>query len=153
MPVIYLGIDPGASGAVAWVTGDRSQYGAVRLSDPAAAIEAIQQYEPHRTVALLERVASMPGQGVASTFKFGTSYGWCQGALMASGVSFALVTPAQWQGEMSCRTKGDKNISKAAAERLYPRLREDAGIRLAHWNADALLLAELCRRRALGVTL
>ena len=150
---IFYGIDPGASGAVAWVTENGAQYGAVKLANPAEAIEAIQQYPPHRATALLERVHSMPGQGVASTFKFGTSFGWCMGVLAASGVPYELVTPSKWQQEMACRTGGDKNVSKDAAGRLFPRLKEDAGIRLAHWNADALLLAELCRRRALGVAL
>jgi hypothetical protein len=41
---------------------------------------------------------------------------------------------------MQCLTKGDKNVSKAAAQRLWPKLK------ITHANADALLIAEYGRQ-------
>jgi hypothetical protein len=41
---------------------------------------------------------------------------------------------------MKCRSGGDKKITKAAAQRLFPRMK------VTHKNADALLIAEYGRR-------
>ena len=90
--------------------------------------------------AYLEKVHSMPRQGVASTFKFGTSYGFCLGLLTSLLVPFEEVTPSKWQTFMKCKTGGDKNVTKAAAQRLHPRTK------VTHKNADALLIAEYGRR-------
>jgi crossover junction endodeoxyribonuclease RuvC len=97
----------------------------------------------HRVLALLEQVSAMPKQGVSSTFKFGASYGLLQGLLVAHGVVWQTVTPRIWQSEMRCLTKGNKNVTKAAAQQLWPEEK------ITHATADALLLAELCRRRNL----
>jgi len=40
---------------------------------------------------------------------------------------------------MSCRTKGDKNVSKHAAQKLWPHLK------ITHRDADARLIAEYGR--------
>jgi crossover junction endodeoxyribonuclease RuvC len=86
-------------------------------------------------LAVLERVASRPGQGAPGLFKFGTSFGELKMGLVASGVRYELVTPSVWQGKLKCRTKGDKNITKAKAQQLWPKLK------ITHAYADALLLA------------
>jgi hypothetical protein len=94
--------------------------------------------------AYLESVGAMPGQGVSSTFKFGVNYGWWQGVLLSLGIPFDRVAPAVWQGAMRCRTGGDKNISKARAQELFPQLK------ITHALADALLIAEYGRRKEIG---
>jgi hypothetical protein len=66
--------------------------------------------------------------------------GTCRTLLSCARVPYELVTPQRWQKSMGCRTGGDKRISRDAAQRLHPR------IRVTHWNADALLLAEYARR-------
>ena len=60
------------------------------------------------------------------------------------GQPFDRVLPQTWQGKMGCRTGGDKNISKAAAQRLFPK------VTVTHAIADALLLAEYARRLAVA---
>lgn len=94
-----------------------------------------------RTVfAVIERVHSMPKQGVASSFKFGRSYGFLRGCLIASGIPFEEVTPQVWQKALGCLSRGDKNVTKARAQQLFPSLK------ITHATADALLLAEYARR-------
>jgi hypothetical protein len=56
-------------------------------------------------------------------------------ALVASGIPFERVTPAKWQRELGCLTKGDKNVTKRKAQELFP------DVKVTHANADALLLA------------
>jgi crossover junction endodeoxyribonuclease RuvC len=133
-----VGIDPGQSGGLAFLT------------DGAANAVAFKDVTPHDLVALLkvatinkaylEGVNAMPRQGVVSTFKFGMNYGWWQGALTALGIPYERVYPLKWQTLMGCRTGRDKNVSKRRAQELFPR------IKITHAVADALLIAEYGRR-------
>jgi crossover junction endodeoxyribonuclease RuvC len=82
----------------------------------------------------------MPGQGVTSTFTFGEGFGKLQMALCAAKIPYQFITPLKWQKFLGCMTKGDKNVSKAAAQRLFP------DIKVTHAIADALLIAEYNRR-------
>ena len=142
MARIYIGCDPGKSGAIAILTDAGKVACTIKLDgtehDIAESLRAaIQDAEPH---AMLERVHAMPQQGVSSTFKFGQSFGFLRGLLVALQIPFDEVTPAKWQNEMKCRTRGDKNITKQAAQRRWP------AERITHRTADALLLAEHCRQ-------
>ena len=102
--------------------------------------QARDGYPDNQIFAMLENVHSMPKQGVSSSFKFGQHFGFLRGILTAQGIPFELVTPQKWQKAMGCLTKGDKNISKAAAQRLFPR------IKMTHAFADSILIAEYARR-------
>jgi crossover junction endodeoxyribonuclease RuvC len=142
-PTVYLGVDPGASGAIAALFPDgRAAW--VKLAETPADVAAFvrDQLVDHEAVAAVEKVGAMPRQGVASTFKFGWSAGFVEGLLVAYGVRFSHVTPAKWQAALSCRTGGDKNISKRRAQELWP------AVKVTHAIADALLLAEYARRTA-----
>lgn len=101
--------------------------------------------------AFIEDVHAMPQQGVSSTFKFGVSYGFLRGLLVASRIPFAEVRPRTWQKALgiaparasAAKTQSErgklqrehKNRLKAKAQQMYPDLR----ITLA--TADAVLLA------------
>ncbi|WP_372897583.1 hypothetical protein [Stieleria sp.] len=140
--MIYLGVDPGASGAIVAINGNeithaRNDWTERDISD------WLIQFEPDnedRCFATLEQVHSMPKQGVASSFKFGMSYGFLRGLLVAHQIAFETVTPAKWQQVMRCRSKGDKNVTKARAQELFP------AHKWTHRTADAVLLAEYGRR-------
>lgn len=135
---IVLGIDPGQSGGLAWIG-----LGGVLVGHKMPATERDVWQLLHERVtdfAVIERVHSMPKQGVASSFKFGQSYGFLRGCLIASGIPFEEVTPQAWQKELGCLSKGDKNVTKRRAQQLFPSLK------VTHATADALLLAEFARR-------
>ena len=134
----YLGLDPGKSGAIAFLRGDEAW--CIKCSEtPADIADALREVEGP-CFAIIERVHSMPRQGVSSTFKFGESFGLLQGLLVALQIPHEFVTPAKWQGTMGCRSGGDKNVTKKRAQELFP------AIKVIHAVADALLLAEYCRR-------
>ena len=140
--MIFIGVDPGVSGSAVAID-EHGQYvshvsGDATLTDQAWWLEQM----PNVGLALIERVHSMPKQGVASSFKFGRSYGQWRGILAGAKVRWEEITPTKWQTAMECRTGGDKNVTKARAQQLYP----DA--KVTHRTADALLLAELGRRLA-----
>lgn len=147
MKKVFIGIDPGQSGGIAYVREDRYQAGAYKMpetdDDILSRLTSISQIgECH---AYLELVHSMPAQGVASSFKFGEGYGKLQMALMALKIPYTKVTPHKWQQKLQCLSGGDKNVTKAMAQQLFSDWTAH-GVKITHATADALLLAEYGRR-------
>lgn len=143
---LHIGIDPGASGGIAFIPDNNpAKAWAVKMPETLAdlweLIDGINYFKQYRSIhACLEKVHSMPGQGVASSFKFGQGFGHLEMALTAARIPFTYVTPQKWQKELGCLTGGDKNVSKARAQQLFPHLK------ITHAIADSLLIAEYCRR-------
>lgn len=149
--MIIIGIDPGASGAIAvrYTNLHPDNIEVIKLDQTETDIaNVLTQYTPQRGVngafAYLESVHSMTKQWVASSFKFGQSYGFLRGLLIALKIPFETVTPQKWQKAMGCMSRGDKNVTKAKAQQLFTR------IKVTHAIADALLLAEYGRRIRAG---
>jgi hypothetical protein len=134
--MIYLGIDPGKSGSIAFIDGCKSWSipNDITNKDLFDAITDAQRIAPIG-LAIIERVSASPQMGTVSAFSFGQSYGALEMLLTCTGVPFERITPVKWQNAMKSRTGGDKNISKARAQELFPN------VKVTHKNADALLLA------------
>ena len=143
---IFIGIDPGKSGAIAWIYRDDRMPEWVLLkgteADIVSDIRPLTLWEDQDTFCVLEHVHSMPKQGVASSFNFGASYGFLRGLLTAFEIPFEKCQPLKWQKYLGCQSKGNKNITKSKAQELFPQI---AG-KVTHQNADAILIAEYCRR-------
>lgn len=141
---LHLGIDPGASGGIAFIPDNNpAKAWAVKMPETLADLWYVLDgvgFDSNDYHACLEKVHSMPGQGVASSFKFGQGFGHLEMALTAAKIPYTYVTPQKWQKELGCLTGGDKNVSKARAQQLFPHLK------ITHALADALLIAEYCRR-------
>lgn len=140
---IYLGVDPGVVGGMAAIS-NTGVLATFKFKDATEAdvSEMFEQFDD-ATFALIERVSSSPQMGVVSAFTFGRSYGFLRGMLIGHRIAFEEVSPMKWQNAMGCRSGGDKNITKAKAQQLFP------GVKITHANADALLIAEHCRRSRL----
>ena len=71
----FIGIDPGVSGGVCAIEG--LSYTVCKC--PATVGDMAEVLRPYRerkdALVVIESVHSMPGQGVASTFKFGKNFG------------------------------------------------------------------------------
>jgi len=147
----FIGIDPGGSGAIVaigdvedglmFIKCDSTEHDMWRF------LENVSLMGDGAHFALIEKVGAMPAQGVSSTFKFGQSYGFLRGLLVSTGFPFDEITPQKWQKEYSLIRKSKtetntqkKNRHKQKAQQLFP------GVRINHANADALLIAEYCRR-------
>lgn len=142
-----IGIDPGQSGGAVWLGDNGEILGRMKFAgatDHDIALALAEWGQEPDTRAIIEQVHAMPKQGVSSTFKFGRSFGFLIGCLTALEVPYTLVTPAKWQGALGCRTRGDKNVSKAAAQRRWPKEK------WTHALADAALIAEYGRRQEKG---
>lgn len=158
---IYLGIDPGKGGGVAVIDEGGKVYAAYRMPERGRAmlnafgpdLVGLMRFGKFDAVAMVEHVWSMPGQGHSGAFDFGRSVESVQMALVAADIPFELVIPRKWQAALGVvYPKGStdvekKNIAKARAVKLFPRLK----IVITHAIADALLLAEYGRRHNLGL--
>jgi crossover junction endodeoxyribonuclease RuvC len=139
--MLFMGIDPGMSGGIGVIDIVDNQPDAYAMPETEADTSYLfAELKRHVVFCLIEKVHSMPKQGVASSFKFGVNYGFLRGMLIGHGIPFGEVSPQKWQKAMECLTHGDKNISKARAQQLFPSLK------ITHATADALLIAEYCRR-------
>ena len=94
---------------------------------------------------VIEKVHSMPKQGVVSTFTFGKNYGQWLGILASNGVPYKEVTPQTWMkyyGAMPKDKPKRKKYLKHLAQSLYPN------IKITLKTADAVLIAHWCRQIA-----
>lgn len=147
---MILGIDPGAKGGLAVITDGGWLHEVHDMTDLTGSgigtwlhNVLINMYEPV-TVAWVEQVHSMPGQGVASTFKFGTNYGALLGGLGALAIPVRNVTPAKWKKALGL--PADKTAARQRAAELWParadwfrRVKDDG-------RAESALIAEYGRR-------
>ena len=150
--MIAIGIDPGVNGGIVALRDDGSIIFAEKMPetdrgilDLLRRIDDRHGAEPVR--AVLENVHSMPKQGIVSAFTFGQGFGGLRMALAACEIPYDLVVPRKWQPLVGVlypkRAVGesrDKNVSKVRAQQLFP------SIKVTHAIADALLIAEACRR-------
>lgn len=143
MADFYLGIDPGKSGGLAFLPklGIEKAFAFPFPNTERDCADIIEEYKSITIYAAVEAVHSMPGQGVASSFSFGKNYGFLRGLLIAYKIPFVNPSPSTWQTALNCMTKGNKNITKAKAQELFPYLH------ITHATADALLIAEWLRRQ------
>jgi len=122
---MILGIDPGMSGGIAWLS-DHGHLIEVRDLPtvkgtgllPAVLAQWLRDKRPVH--AWVERVASRPGAGVAGMFNFGRGYGQIEGVCAALEIPVSLVTPQKWKGAL--RIPADKSAARARAAQLWPGL-------------------------------
>jgi crossover junction endodeoxyribonuclease RuvC len=142
---VFLGIDPGQTGAIA-VLGEYVTEVHDYPGDEVGVARLLWSFTRRYQVQLaaLESVHAMPGQGVSSTFKFGTNVGIWRGVLAATHIPFLLVRPQEWQKGMIKKADGKKG-SLIVARRMFP----EAELHLAkhHNRADALLMAYWAQRQ------
>ena len=141
----YIGVDPGNSGAAALITfmGEIVQTFKFKDATYRDIFETFSEWttfpETGQIYAYIEQVHAMPKQGVKSCFTFGQNYGALQMALTCAGIPYEYVTPVKWMNHLNCRTKGDKNVTKAKAQREWPHHK------ITHAIADAMLIALYCK--------
>lgn len=159
---LYIGIDPGGSGGIVTLQGDSRGLGVDYLRMPSTIHQIWEwfrcrdaMFRRNKTFAVIEEVKAIPKfMGVVSSFTFGKHYGTLLACLTISGIPFEEVKPQRWQSALHVppkrkKEKQDKWKLRLAehAQRLFPVLpiwQEKKDAKLA--VADALLIAEFCRR-------
>lgn len=149
--MITIGIDPGLTGAAAALDeqgivlelDDLPVYRDAKLAmiDGDALCTWLFNAAGGRPArVLVERVHSMPKQGVSSSFTFGLTFGSILGAVRASKMPLVLVPPTQWKKALGLIS--DKPQALARARMLFPLAdlarKKDIGraeaLLIAHWG-------------------
>jgi len=154
MSKLYLGIDPGQRGAIAFLQDDRC--GIYDCPDTIPGMVSLLTDITHvaPTLAVIEKVHAFYKSSAKSAFCFGENFGAWQAVLATRGIPYQFVTPRTWQKCVFDSAKRLDNSKKQAvelAERLFPgvEFRTKRG-RIIDGRADALLLAEFLRRQDSG---
>jgi len=152
MSKIYIGIDPGKSGGIAMITPEKTYITSMILSgkdvDAGAVAEWIMANSNgylERCVACIEKVHSLPKQGVVSSFKFGFVTGVMHGIIRTLGIPLHMVTPQAWKKKVLAGTPKDKDAAIDFCRRVYPNvnLLATERSRVPHSGiADALCIAK-----------
>ena len=140
-----ISIDPGAKGAaVVWIAGEvfRVHAGEGWATRFIADVDILLNARGVSKV-FIEKAQAMPGQGVASMFRYGQSYGELLGACAAVGLPVVQVAPQTWQKFAYRGISGEEKArSLEACRRLLPKQNLVlSGCRKPHDGlADALLI-------------
>lgn len=153
MNQIFIGIDPGKSGGVAWIEMCEGEIAVNTMSMeevnlPLLFRRIVDDEHMYAIMACVEKVSAMPGQGVTSMFHFGEGFGYIQGVLDANHIPYQLVPPKKWKKEFSLGS--DKAASIRTCKSLFPdvSLRRTPRCSKDHDGmAEALLMAEYARRK------
>lgn len=142
----FIGIDPGKGGSVAALMPD----GTTRHSifDVGIYNQIFRECRISGPVfAVIEKVHSMPKQGVASSFSFGENFGLIKGLLYANNIPFQEVSPNKWKRAFGVTS--DKQTSIDTAQNLFPNIDMRASSRCKKPHdgiAEAYLMAEYAKR-------
>lgn len=156
-PAIFIGIDPGKTGGLCAITeeGDIALIAKFDNKNPALIIkEAIAVYTGwgNELCIALEKVHAYPGQGVSTSFAFGTGYGIIQGALSALGYEYALYTPQAWQSVLPVAESAKGRVKAYADSRGDTHKFVYEKCRVHHQGClDAFGIADYHRRVTLGL--
>jgi len=127
-----IGLDIGATGAIALLTGAGELIdiwdmpvladgpAGRRAVNPALLAELV--FASHATRAFVEHVSARPGEGPTGAFAFGRARGCVEGCLAATAIPTAFLTPATWKrlvGIPPGRT-GAKDAARSEAIRRWP---------------------------------
>ena len=151
MKEVYIGVDIGKSGGVGIIidNGKKSCRRAIRyvpdhniIRDTIESItDGVNGYP--QVYCLIEKVHSMPKQGVKSTFSFGENYGFWKGLLCGLDIYYKEVTPQAWMKYFKIpkfKSKRDrKNYIKALAQKKFP------SVNMNLYVADACMIALYCK--------
>ncbi len=147
------GIDPGKTGALAFMQSDPRSLvcvvpmplnkaelrGALKTSvNWWAVTEAIREQDPDLIV--IERQGARPGQGISSTFAIGYKYRALTGIVAALGKPYEIVEPRVWKNDVGL-IRADKDHSRARARELIPEGAPFFVKQLDHGKAEACLIA------------
>ena len=159
--LVFVGVDPGQQGAIAFVTSDRSLLSTHMLPmldkrvDIWALKNIIDEARQDRIVGLcmIEQAIVLPKQGSVSGFSMGANYGRLMTSIEFFGLPFEEIRPAVWKKRFFGSVKYEKNAIKQVAvmraRHLFPELAPKL-LLSKDGLSEALLIAETARRQFYG---
>ncbi len=148
-----MGIDPGFSGAIAVLDPDLNidfaidmpiiKIGKKKELDEDKLGLIFKRWRTQPITVGIERSQTMPNQGISSSGRYMSSYGFLRGLCVGNGIPYRLITPQSWKKIMMEGMGKEKTASIEKVCKIYPDLKltrvKDHGI------ADAILIARYLR--------
>jgi crossover junction endodeoxyribonuclease RuvC len=157
---MILGIDPGLTGALAWMTDagelisiddmptEKIKVGKGERNVVAPARLALLIAKQHPVHAFLEKVSTRPGEGAVGAFSFGRGFGCIEGILAGLSISVTYAPPQVWKRALN--VPKDKGGARLRAQQMFPahadlfaRVKDDGraeSAMIASWGAAVLQL-------------
>jgi crossover junction endodeoxyribonuclease RuvC len=145
---MIIGIDPGLSGAIAWMSDDGHliqvadmptvEVNGKKKVSPQMLVSMLEEHDDLIKLAVIEDVGVFKGNGAVSMFNFGYSAGILAGVCAGLRIPTALYRPSVWKRQAA--VPADKGAARQMAQRLWPgcrtfdRVKDDG-------RAEAALLA------------
>lgn len=141
---VFIAIDPGKNGGVAWRAYDTTD----AVAMPESPHELARLLRGITLIAnsvdcVLERVHAMPRDGGVSAFSFGENFGQIQGVLAALCLPYRFANPQAWQKKVGALPKDKaerKRAIKAFVQQRYPHLEKKITLKTS--DALAMLAVE-----------
>lgn len=158
---LYIGIDPGSTGAIAVVHGDRvtvfdiplseKPIGGTVVDDDALIALAAMLAGLGPRVVVLEHTWGIRGQGGASQYKFGDTAAAIRIALKSAGIPVAVASAMKWTTALRCGSDKMRHVEMAKQLfrhdiALFTPRRGVVTLEQCKGRADATLIAEYGRR-------
>ncbi len=154
--MIILGVDPGLSGALAWI----DQVGTLLRVEDMPVFEVMRGGKAKREVnvtglamllsdfapdiCFFEQTGGMEGDSPMSAYNFGRAAGAAEAAAKTAGARFEFVAPHVWKKAMGLIGTA-KDQSRAKATNRWPAFAKSFSRKLDDGRAEAALLAEYGR--------
>lgn len=152
----FIGIDPGSKGAIA-ILDEKGKPVLLedipflkndKCMDISSFSDILNDYIIEEHHCILEKCQYTPAIKGSGAFTFGKTIGYTECALILLRVSHELVRPQLWKKEFSLLNK-EKISSIEVAKRMFPNI-SDKLLKTKDGRAEALLIAEYCRRKNIG---
>jgi hypothetical protein len=161
----YMGIDPGSQGGIALISSDRKEVSVHKIPESTKDLWLfVKERKDIIVMCSIEILGPRPHQAkLQHVVKSGIQWGELCMAVVAADIPLTKVSPMKWQNVLAIkkpksnepiiqmsqekrfewektRYKLKKTYQKTIAQEMFPK------VKVFNWNADALLIAEYCRR-------
>lgn len=155
--MIFLGIDPGLDGGMAFLDDESQTLSLFKTPVIAGKDYDIQEIKNllvsfHPSMVTVEAQIALPGQGLSSTLQTGKGFGILLGLLAGLEIPYQVIGAKQWQNKLftGVSAKLDtKDKSAVIAKRLFPKAdfrRSERATKANDGLTDAACIAEYGRR-------
>jgi len=144
---VIAAIDPGKTGAIALLYSDGTVYVEDmpcfdKLINGAAIAQLFKEFPPRH---LYTEALNSFGMGRQSAYNFGLGMGTILGVLATLQIPYTQVSPAKWKRDLGLSK--DKDLSRALATRLYPRVSDKFKRKKDDGRAEAVLIAHWAKQK------
>lgn len=156
MQKLYVGIDPGASGALSAISNGHvifcdkfpEEGGKINFRKISSILKEMK--DDYDVIVAMEEVGAMPGQGVVSMFSFGRNVGNIEGMLEVLEIPHIKIRPQAWK-KLTCGTvHKDKESKKTSAD--YKKEGKELAISWVRRRfPEASIVPKGCRKPSDGI--